>query len=184
MTPLLALALLAAAGQAPRVAAATAKAETAQPGAVVKRAAMQAVEKAFDRRLEATNPADPFDLLGDTRGIYLPGFGVVLTAEVDLIKVPGISPFHQAITAEERPRLHARKLEAVPRLKEAMKAVLLSCAADLRSVPPNENIVVAVTLFYFVGEDATGLPAQLIVQAPRQQLLTNPAADSIKVQEF
>jgi len=176
------LVLLAAAGQQSRAVAAKAEVAQVEPG--VKRTAMQVVEKGFDARLELTNPPDPFDVLGNARGIYLPGFGVVLTAEVDLIKVPGISPFHQAITAEERPRLRARKLQALPRLKEAMKAVLISTAQDLRSVPLNENIVVGVTLYYFVGEDSTGLPSQVVMQATRQQLLNSQGADSIKVQEF
>jgi hypothetical protein len=174
--------LLAAAGQQARTVAARTEVSQVEPG--VKRTAMQVVEKSFDARLESTNPPDPFDPLGNARGLYLPGFGVVLTAEIDLIKVPGISPFHQKITAEERPRLRARKLAALPRLKEAMKAAMISAAQDLRSVPLNENIVVGVSLFYFVGEDSTGLPLQVVMQATRQQLLTNQGAGSIKVQEF
>ena len=177
------LVLLAAAGQQARTVAAGTDVVQQQADAGVKRASMVVVEKAFDQRLEVTNPADPFDLLGNARGIYLPGFGFVLTAEVDLIKVPGLSPFHQSITAEERPRLHARKLQAVPRLKEVMKSMLFAAAVELRSVPANENIVIGVNLFYFVGEDASGLPSQVVMRATRQQLMAKQA-DSIKLQEF
>ena len=174
--------LAAAAGQQARTVAA--KTEVAQPDQGVKRLAMQQIEKAFDARLELMNPPDPFDLLGNTRGIYLPGFGVVLTAEIDLIKVPGLSPFHQSITAEERPRLRARKLQALPRLKEAMKAAMISAAAELRTVPPTENIVIGVNLFYYVGEDTAGRPVQVVMQASRAQLLTRQAAELIKSQDF
>jgi hypothetical protein len=162
-----------------------AKTEIAQPEQpVVKRAAMQQVEKTIDARLETASPADPFDLLGDTRGVYVQGFGVVLTSEVDLVRVPGISPFHQTIGAEERVRIHARKLLTLLKLREAMRAALISAASELRAVPLNENIVYGVTLFYYVAEDTGGLPSQIIMQATRQQLVTNPNPDSIKVQEF
>ena len=186
LLPSLALAALAGqAGQQSRTVAAKTEIVEQQgaPGAV-KRAAIQPVEKGFDARLEMTNPPDPFDVLGNSRAVYLPGFGLVLTAEVDLIKVPGLSPFHQKITDEERPRLHARKLAALPRLKEAMKAELLAAAAELRTVPLNEKIVIGVNLFYFVGEDASNLPAQVVAQATRAQLLTKAGADLIQFQEF
>jgi hypothetical protein len=110
---LLSLTLLGAglsAAQAPRPVAA--KAEQVQAGAVgVTRAVMQGVEKGIDARLDLCNPADPADLLGNTRGVYLPGYGVVLTSEVALVKVAGLSPFHQTATPEERtqaPRGDAR----------------------------------------------------------------------------
>jgi len=145
---------------------------------------MQALEKSIDARIESANAADPFDLLGYTRGVYVPGFGVVLSAEVDLIKMPGVSPFHPKITAEERPRFLARKLQTLPKLREIMRASLIAAAAELRSVPMQENIVFGVTLFYYFGEDTSGLPGQIVMQATRQQLATkqNPAA--IKIQEI
>jgi len=184
MNPLLIFALLAAGhGQAARTVVAKTDAPQAQVEGAVTRPAMKAVELGIDARLQQMNPADPPDLLGNTRGVYLQGFGVVLTAEVDLIMVPGISPFHQKITAEERPRFRARKLAALPKLKEAMKASLIAAATDLRAVPPNENMVFGMTLFYFVGEDTTGLPSQVVMQATRQQLISGQAA-AIKVQEY
>jgi hypothetical protein len=143
------------------------------------------VEKSIDKRLyDGLNPADPADLMGNTHGIYVPGFGVVLTSEIALVKLPGPSPFHQTITQDERTKAHARKLQALPKLKEAMKAMLVSAGAELRSVPLNENVVIGVTLFNFYWEDTSGLPAQIVMQASRQQLVTQQAADSIKVQEF
>ena len=186
MNALVPLALLGTglwAAQPPRqVAAKTEVTQAEQPA--VKRSAMQSVEKSIDKRLELTNPADPFDVLGNTRGIYLRGVGVVLSAEVDLVRVPGLSPFHQAIGPEERVRVRARKLQTLPKLREAMKAALLAAAAELRSLPLNENIVFGVTLFYFNGEDASGLPSQIVMQAVRQQLVSPQGQDLIKVQEF
>jgi hypothetical protein len=154
----------------------------AEPGSV-KRTAMQALEKSIDGRIDSANPADPFDLLGYTRGVYVPGFGVVLSAEVDLIKVPGLSPFHPKITAEEAVKIQARKLQTLPKLREIMRTSLLAAAAELRSVPLNENIVFGVTLFYWYGEATAGLPGQIVMQATRQQLTTPQNPGSIKVLE-
>jgi hypothetical protein len=157
--------------------------QSQQPG--IKRSVMQVVEKSIDKRLfDGLNPADPADLMGNTRGVYMPGFGVVLTAEIALVKLPGPSPFHQTASQDERTKAHARKLQALPKLREAMKAMLIAAGAELRSVPLNENIVVGVTLFNYFWEDSTGLPAQIVMQASRQQLVTQQASDAIKVQEF
>lgn len=162
-----------------------AKAESVQVESTgVKRAAMQAIEKGIDARFDLVNASDPIDLLGNTRGVYLPGYGVVLTSEVALVKVAGISPFHQTFSAEERERARARKLRALPKLRDMMRAALLSAGTDLRSVPLNENIVFAVTLFSYFFEDTNGLPSQIVMQATRQQLVTHQTTDAIKVQEF
>jgi hypothetical protein len=150
----------------------------------VKRSVMQTVEKAMDKRLELTFSEDPLVLLGDTRGVYLAGYGVVLTAEVNLVNSPGISPFHQVITPEEKVRLHARKLQRLAKLKESVRTILTAAAAELRSVPLGENIVIGVSLFYYFWEDTSGLPGQIVMQAPRQELVTQQSADSIKVLEF
>src|SRR4051812_30070634 len=88
-----------------------------QQNGPVSRAVMQAVEKSIDTRLFA----DPTDLMGNARGIYLPGYGVVLTAEVAIVKLAGPSPFHQNITQDERTKAHARKVEALPKLRETIK---------------------------------------------------------------
>lgn len=151
----------------------------------MKRSVLQVVEKNIDKQLfDGLNKADPSDLMGNTRGVYMPGFGAVFTAEVALVKLPGPSPFHQTVTQDERTKANARKLQALPKLKAEMKALMMSSAAELRSVPLNENIVISVTLFNYFWEDTTGLPAQLVMQASRQQLVTQGAADAIKVQEF
>ena len=150
----------------------------------VARTSMQPVEKSIDARLERANPDDPYVLLGNARGVYLEGYGAVLTAEVNLVNSPGISPFHQTITPEEKARTLGKKQQRLPKLRELMKAMLLAAAADLRSVPLNEQIVIGVSLFHYYWEDTSGLPSQILMQATRQQLLSRETPDSIRVQEF
>lgn len=160
---------------------------TAGPNADLhqKRMALGVLEKTFDGRLERSGGDDPFLLLGTTRGVYLHGYGAVLTAEVNLVNSANVSPFRPTIPPEYRARLHTRKLERLPLLKQTMRDMLEASAAALDSVPANEQIVIGVSLFYYSWEDTTGLPSQVLMQANRQQLLEHKGSDDfIQTQEY
>ena len=179
--PVLLFAAVPLAAQKPQPVAARAEiqqVQVEQQQGMVMRVSIQNVEKKTDGRLSA----QPTDLMGNTRGIYLPGFGVVLTAEVAIVQVTGLSPFHQTISPEERVSAHKRKIEALPKLKEAIKAALVSAASDLGGVPSNEKVVLGVNLFYWYWEDRAGLPSQIIMQATRGQLAGR--LEAVQVQEF
>lgn len=172
------------------VAACVSLAGTAPPQ--VTRAAMAAVEKNFDNRLEHISVDSPLLLLGMTRAVYLEGYGAVLTAEVNLTPGAGASPFRPAITKEDIVRIRQKKLDRLPALKGAMREMLVAAAGSLDTVPVEERLVVGVTLFHFSWEDSSGLPSQILMQAPRKALLDfqtgrrKPAAleSVVQVQEF
>lgn len=156
------------------------------------RASLVAMEKSFDGRIRKISIDDPFDLLGNTRGIYLEGYGAVFTTEVNLVAGPTITPFHLTISKEEASRMRQKKVQRVPVLKDKMRDMLVASAASLDSVPPKEQIALGVSLFYFSWEDTAGLPSQILMQAERQKLLdvhvgrvSRAALDNIvRVQEF
>ncbi|MCS7316017.1 MAG: hypothetical protein RMI94_11650 [Bryobacterales bacterium] len=154
------------------------------------RASLAALERLFDARIERQAIEDPLLLLGTTRGVYLEGYGAVLTAEVNLVAAPGLSPFRPALTKEEIARLNARKQQRLPQLKQIMREMLQDAAAALEALPPNEQIVLAITLFHYSWEDRTGLPGQILMQAQRQQLLAvrgrsaEALAGAITVKEY
>ena len=52
-----------------------------------------------------------------------------------------------------------------------MREMLVAAAVRSTRVPPNEQMVLGVTLFYCSWEDSAGLPAQIVMQAPRKALL-------------
>jgi hypothetical protein len=138
----------------------------------VSRASIASMEKTFDRRLEGWNVDEPVMLLGTTRGVYLEGYGVVFTAEMNLLPGGTMSPFQPTIKKEQVDRVHQKKLGRLPQLREQMKAMLVASAQSLDTVPMNEQIVVGVTLFYFHSwEDVSGMPAQIVMQAQRRLLL-------------
>jgi len=152
----------------------------------VARASLAPLESSFDVRIARAGQNDPFDLLGNTRAVYLDGYGVVFTTELNLVVIP-ITPFRPQITKEDAEKIHQRKLAKLQELKELMRGMLVASAGALSALPPDERVVVAVTLFYFSWEDTTGLPSQIVMQAPRSALLRlsgEALAASLRVQEF
>ncbi len=164
----------------------------AKAAKTVSRTSMVAVEKSFDKSLRAIIPDDPYGLLSFTQGVYLENYGAVFVAEVNLSEGGAATPFRQVIPKETLEKVRATKLERLPKLRKAMQNMLLASAAMLDSVPANERIAIGVSLFNYPGEIAAGLPAQILMEAPRGALVElqtgkrdRATIDSvIRVQEF
>jgi len=139
--------------------------------AAVPYADLRKVERAIDGRIENFSVADPIDLLGFTRGVYVEGTGVVFSSEVNLVFGPVLSPFHQEISKDEVAKLRERKKARLPELRKLMQDSLVSTATSLSAVPPQEEVIYGVTMFYQPWEDANGLPRQILMRAKRQALL-------------
>ncbi|MBI4905262.1 MAG: hypothetical protein HY820_16630 [Acidobacteria bacterium] len=138
----------------------------------VSRASVAALEKSFNNRLDReVLDGDPFLLLGMTQGIYIEGFGVVYAAEVNLMNAPGINPFHPEMTKADWQRIRQRKLQRLPALRQAMKSMLLDSAASLDGMPAEEQLVVGVRITRQPGEDATGIPSQIVMRAQKRGML-------------
>ena len=137
----------------------------------VARKVFTELESNFDYKFRAS-AKDPFDLLGLTRGLYLPGYGAVLTSEVGLVVDPGITPFRPKMTPEEVAKVHQRKLENLPHLRRTMQGLWRDAALALTSVPDSEQVVVAVRVLYQPWEDTGGLPGQIVMKAPRKAALS------------
>lgn len=141
--------------------------QKAAPG----RGELSAIEKSFDERFTRFSVSQPMDLLGLTRGVYLPGYGAVFTAELGLIQAPVLSPFRPKITKEEAVQIRAAKIKRVPEIRALMKELLLASASSLDSVPPGEQIVIGISFIHANWEDSSGLPKSILMQAQRSQLL-------------
>ena len=143
----------------------------------VNRASLVAMEKSLDRRLSGVWPTDsPGEVVGLTQGAYVNGFGAIFMSQVNVAVTAGISPFHQTIRPDEIKRVHDKKVARMVQMKEAMQSMLLDSAKSLDTVPADEQIAVGVSLFYWNWEDRTGLPAQIVMHAPRKLLLQGKAA--------
>jgi len=155
----------------------------AQPEpAALKRGAIVEVEQEFDGRIKKLPTGDPMEVLNSTQGVYLAGYGAVFTAQLDLIVTPTLNPFRQKMAPADVARVRQRKEKQLPVLKQNMREMLMATARSLETMPPKEQIVLAVSLFYSWWENKDGLPSQIVMRAERQQLL-NRTGTAIQVEE-
>ena len=148
-------------------ASAIAAADTARIG----RGALARLESRLDNYL--VNSDKPCQLLGNTRGVYLDGYGAVFTTMVSLVPTPVPNPFND-FSQKDIVQVHERKLKQLPVMNEKMQTMLLMMAADpgLEAVRPHEQIVCGISFFYYKQwEILTGLPSQIVMQGEKQKLL-------------
>ena len=125
-----------------------------------------ALEKYFNQRVEALFGADdPADLLGNTRGVYLDGYGAVFTTEASLVVTPAPSPFRPPISKELAESVRKRKTDRLPFLEAAMKDMIRKMATTLIQVPANQQMVLVVRFYYQPWEDMNGMPSQILMRA-------------------
>ena len=136
----------------------------------VARAILVPAEKSLDDRIARLWDDNPLAVLGSTRGVYLEGYGVVFTAEVNMV-IGGTTLMHPSWSKEDKDKHKKKKLERLPQLKAALQQALVSTAASLDPVNPEDQVVIAVFLSRYPWEDATGVPTQLTLQAPKKKLL-------------
>ncbi len=158
----------------------------------VSRISVAAMEESLDKRLAGLFPDDPVLLVGVTKGTYITGYGTVFMGELNLAPAAGITPFHQTISKEEIARVHQKEVDRVPKLRQVMQELLLSSAASLDTVPPDEQIALSITLFHFHWENIAGVPSQIVMHAPKKTLVAvhsgradrSLLASSVIVEEF
>jgi hypothetical protein len=152
----------------------------------VNRGTIEAMQHSLDNKLSGLWPQDPAEVLGLSQGTYIQGYGAVFLGEVNLAPAAGISPFHPTVSADEVRRTHEKKLQRMAALRTAMRAMLTDSARSLDSVPADEQVAVGLSLFYWKWENRDGLPAQIVMHAPRKTLLQSASAEqaSIASEEF
>ena len=153
---------------------------TVRPAGRVAAGTVTPLERHFNERLTNLFPAEaPLDLLGNTRGVYLDGYGAVFTAEVSLVVTPTPSPFRAKITKEMAESVRQKKIERLPFLKAAMKEMMHNMAATFIQVPQDQQMVLVVRFYYEPWEDLTGMPSQVLMRADRKSAL----AGDVQVEE-
>jgi len=146
----------------------------------VTRTMVEAMEKSVDGRLQNLFAPDSAEIVGVTQGAYISGYGAVFMSEVNLAPAPGISPFHPTVKPDEIKRTHDKKVERIAALRNTMRDILVDTAASLDSVPPDEQVALGISLFYWTWENRDGLPAQIVMHAPKKLLLQAKAGTADK----
>jgi hypothetical protein len=136
---------------------------------------VEEVERAMDQTLKTEQDLSTMSVLWKPRGAYLDGYGAVFTVELNLVPTAAISPFQRSYDAEQIRQLNIRKRQKLEVLEEQARQMLVGAGGRLTTVPAKEKVALVVTLFYYHWEDVTNLPAQMVMQAPRQVLLDREA---------
>ena len=148
--------------------------------AKVTRTMLEAMEKSVDGKLQNLYGLDPAEIVGVTQGAYIDGYGAVFMSEVNLAPATGISPFHPTRKPEEIKRTHDKKVQRMAALRNTMRDILIDSAASLDTVPADEQVAMSVSLFYWNWENHEGLPAQIVMHAPKKLLLQAKAGAADK----
>jgi hypothetical protein len=83
-----------------------------------------------------------------------------------------LHPFQQReISKDDIAKVRDRKKARLPEFRKLMQDAMVSTATTLVAVPPQEEIVYCVSMFYMPWEDASGLPRQILMRATRQSLI-------------
>jgi hypothetical protein len=185
MRGLAALLVIAAAAHAQIVKAPVASAALSAgtaPGVRIAPSSLNTLERRFNNTLATLFPPTDqpqLDLLGNTRGVYLNGYGVVFTAEISLMVTPTTNPFRKTIPPELAASVHKKKVERLPVLETAMKQMLKEMATTFTDVPDNQQMVLVVRFYYEPWEDLRGMPSQVVAQADRKSAL----AGAVRLEE-
>ncbi len=77
-------------------------------------------------------------------------------------------------------------MQRMAAIRTAMRGMLVDSARSLDSVPADEQVALGLSLFYWKWENRDGLPAQIVMHAPRKVLLQSSGAEpaSIATEEF
>jgi hypothetical protein len=151
----------------------------------ITRASLRTLERTADGSFETLVKDDPMSILGATRAVYLDGYGVVFSTEVELSPSAAPNPFRPAFSKEDIARLKEKKRVRISFLKESMRNMLVQFAAGLHTVSPAENVAFAVTIPYFRWEDTDGMPRQIVMIAPKKALTAKQVSPgAVKVQEY
>ena len=151
---------------------------------MVKRELLGGLEKGFAQSLTASQ----MRILGYPSAIYIDGYGVVFTGEVNLSYSPMVDPFQQTIPTQVKARTQVAEQLQLPILRNEMRQLLLRSAVTLDTLPPAEQIVVGVKISQQSWQDRAGVPQQIVMQGQKSKLMDAkmgrvPAESVIRVQE-
>ena len=143
----------------------------------VSRASIVTAEHMIDEKINAYS-TDPYHPLGDARGTYLEGYGVLFTNELDLVNTGALtmSPFKPTVSKEELAGFHERKVKKLAELKDAMRTMLVNASGILEGLPPNERVAMEAILYSHSWEITRDLPHRVFMSAEKQKLVNAKAA--------
>jgi hypothetical protein len=134
------------------------------------RSQLRLFQEYLNSNLQATF-VDPYALLQDVKGTYLPRFGVVFHMELNLHPMRTLTMFGlQPYTEEELQQVRESKLRRIVQLKQSLSDLLLERGTELTAVPSEQSVAVVVHMFNLPSERTEGFPTQLVIEVRRGDL--------------
>lgn len=147
---------------------------------------LREAEKGGDISFKTMVRDQPVEILGGTRAVYLEGYGVVFSAELDLVPSIVPNPFRPSFTKQEIASARELKKARIATLRDHMRSMMMTYAKSIE-IPMDQNVALAVTIPNSRVENAEGLPKQIVMSAPRGALRSGNGEiikASLKVQEL
>lgn len=141
-----------------------------EPSAGKLRSQIAEAEQVVDQRFQSVEDDAPMTVMGNARGAYIEGYGVVFNVQVNIAPVGNISPFRRSYSEEEIRQINVRKRQRLETLEQRTRALLVELSGSITGLPENEKIAIAVSLFHFAWEDLTALPRQMVMAAAKSIL--------------
>jgi hypothetical protein len=120
----------------------------------------------LDTTLKQSLPG-PFQILGSSKGTYLPDYGVVFSLEANVYQLRHLSPFDmRPHTQKELSDAYDQMMTRIELVKELIIRAIAEHGATLRQLGPEENLTVITHLFtggFNAGSDPKReFPSQLV----------------------
>jgi hypothetical protein len=120
----------------------------------------------LDTTLKQSLPG-PFQILGSSKGTYLPDYGVVFSLEANVYQLRHLSPFDmRPHTQKELSDAYDLMMTRIELVKELIIRAIAEHGATLRQLGPEENLTVITHLFtggFNAGSDPKReFPSQLV----------------------
>ncbi len=131
---------------------------------------MQEFERVLNTALRQMFDDRPFFVLQEPKSAYLPGFGVVVHAEVNLYPMRFIFPFAPDPYSERELKTeHEQKALRMKELRVRLRELLLAQTSAFSQLGGEENLAVVIHLYN--ARPYPEIPSQIVVQARHQALL-------------
>lgn len=134
------------------------------------RAEVKAVERLCDKSIE-TYGIDTIEQITHARALYIEGYGVLISFEVNLARVSPLVGFAGGLSKAQKDRIRENKMKRLPEFRQFLEGLLLEAVKPLEHLSPEDNLLVSVDLDYTNYEDSDGLPEMISLSAKKKDLL-------------
>ena len=134
---------------------------------------MQAIDSALTVWLARLYDQKPITVVQDPKSVYLPGFGILVVAEVNLYPTSHLGAFMPpAAWQRELKDAREQKMLRLKNLQARLGEFLLQQSGKFgQQLTATDNLAVVVHFFNPTPQAMPDMPDQLLVQAKRQDLI-------------